>query len=156
MAILFQTKDAARLSGLNNWQVQSYSKQGFVTSAKRSRGAGSRKAYDLGELVKLTVLNRLSEDGFDLRTLRPIFHGMFEIPVLTSEDDVDIHKVREWFADKVLLTCEKFSVRKMVRRDRLSQALESLLPEHSGLYIIDLGSMLCKLMDRVAMEINDE
>jgi DNA-binding transcriptional MerR regulator len=154
--MLFQTKDAARLSGLDNWQVQSYSKQGFVTSAKRSRGAGSRKAYGLGDLVKLTVLNRLAEDGFDLRTIRSIFHSMFEIPVLTSEDDVDLHKVREWFVGKVLITCEKFSVRKMVRRDRLSQALELLLPKHSGLYIIDLGTILCKLMDRVAMENNDE
>mgnify|MGYP001063655400 CR=1 FL=1 len=148
--MLVQTKEAANLTGLESWQVQSYAKQGFIRSAVRAKGAGTRKAYDVISLVKLVLLRQLTDDGFDLRTIRSIFSGLFDIPQLTSRGQANqLGNIRMWFRDKVLITARRFNVRKMVRRERFLSIVEDLMIEYPGLYMIDLGTIVSQLLDRV-------
>ena len=154
--MLVQTKEAAELLGLESWQIQSYAKQGFIESVKQTRGAGSRRSYDLLNLVKLTLLKRLTDDGFDLRTIRPIFSGLFESPKLTGGGmSKQVDNIKSWFEDKVLLTCRKFSLRKMVKRERLPEIIDELVANHPGLYLIDLGQIVGELVsDFIALQFN--
>lgn len=146
----FQTKDAADLVGLERWQVQSFAKQGFITPAISAKGAGTRRGYDLLGLVQLNLLKQLTEDGFDLRTIRSIFSGLFDIPALTSDEVVDqTMTIQNWFKDRVLITSRQFSLRKMIKRERLSSVIEELLSEYPGLYIIDLGAIIGQLLKKI-------
>lgn len=146
----FQTKEAADLVGLERWQVQSFAKQGFIKPAVSARGAGTRRAYDLLGLVQLNLLKRLTDDGFDLRTIRSIFSGLFDIPALNSSDDDDqTVTIHNWFRDRVLITSRQFSLRKMIKRERLTSVMNELLSEFAGLYIIDLGAIIGQLLMRI-------
>jgi len=134
-----KTSEAAKLLGMEPWQIQSYAKQGFVESSSKQRGPGSRRVYDEINLLKLAMLNQLSEDGFDVRTIREIFDGLFVFPLLSG---VSIQEqIRAWFSEKILITANRFRLRKLVRRDRLEAMLEELHKEHDGLYIIDMGTI---------------
>ena len=146
--MLYQTSKAAAILGMEPWQVQSYAKQGLVDPAVTGRGAGSRRAYDLLGLIKLALLNRLNRDGFDVRTIRPIFASLFDFPFSLGGDDPESEraKLKEWFGDKVLLTCEHFGARKLIRRERLREAAPELLCDHEGLYVIDLGRIVIGLL----------
>lgn len=147
--MLVQTREAASLTGIPTWQIQSYAKQGFVTAAVSPKGAGTRRSYDIIGLVKLAVLKRLTDDGFDLRTIRPIFSGLFEIPLQPGSGTPPEERVRAWFADKILITARQFSVRKLVRRDRSAEAIAEMLPRLGGLYIVDLGGMIDALLNNL-------
>lgn len=148
--MLFKTKTAAKILDMQPWQIQSYAKQGFVKPAVGASGAGTRRAYDLVGLVKLAILNRLSSDGFDLRTIRPIFSGLFDIPAFhASKDSELLQNIDDWFRNKLLITSNKFSQRKLVRRDRFSACVEDLLLQQPGLYLVDLGSIVGGVLSSV-------
>ncbi len=146
--MVYQTRRAAAILGMEPWQVQSYAKQGLVEPAVAPRGAGSRRAYDLLGLIKLALLNRLNRDGFDVRTIRPIFSSLFDFPFPLGGDDpeADREKLKEWFSGKVLVTCERFGARKLIKRERLRDAAPELLRDHEGLYVIDLGRIVGGLL----------
>jgi DNA-binding transcriptional MerR regulator len=146
--VLFQTRKAAQILGMEPWQVQSYAKQGLVEPAVAGRGAGSRKAYNLLGLIKLALLNRLNCDGFDVRSIHPIFSSLFDLPFPLGVDDiaVEAHRLEDWFGGKVLLTCERFSTRKLIKRERLPEAAAVLLREHCGIYVIDIGHIVSNLL----------
>lgn len=146
----FHTKEAADIVGLERWQVQSFAKQGFVKPAVSANGAGTRRGYDLLGLVQLSLLKQLTEDGFDLRTIRPIFSGLFDIPALASGEVADqTVTIYNWFHDRMLITSRQFSLRKMIKKERLASVLDELLSEHPGLYIIDLGAIIGQLTELV-------
>jgi DNA-binding transcriptional MerR regulator len=135
-----QTKDAARLLNMESWQIQSYAKQGFVESCTNTRGAGSRRRYDEIGLFKLAVLHQLTSDGFDIRTIREIFSGLFDFP--TDSSMTPRQMIRQMFAEKTLITARQFSIRKLVRSDRTEQVVTDLLKDHSGLYVIDMNAIV--------------
>ena len=147
----YKTAQAAEIVGMESWQVQSYAKQGFVEPAVAPHGAGSRRAYDFMALVKLAILNRLNRDGFDLRTIRPIFSSLFDLPLGGKELDSAAERARvgEWFRDRVLLTCDRFATRKLVKRERLAAALGDLMCARESLYIVDLGRTVDALLSNV-------
>jgi DNA-binding transcriptional MerR regulator len=149
--VLFQTREAAEILGMEPWQIQSYAKQGLVEPALAGRGAGSRRAYDLLGMVKLALLNRLNFDGFDVRTIRPIFASLFDLPFQLggADQEAAARRLEEWFEGKVLLTGGRFTVRKLIKRERLPNAAAELLREHCGVYIIDIGRMVKNLLERL-------
>ena len=49
----------------------------------------------------------------------------------------------------MLLTGGRFTVRKLIRRERLPDAVTELLNEHCGVYIIDIGQMVGNLLKRL-------
>lgn len=155
--MLFQTRQAAWLLGMEPWQIQSYAKQGFVEPAKDARGAGTRRAYDVIGLLKLAVLHRLSEDGFDLRMIRPLFQKLFETaqPSLVEESGELVKHLQRWFDDRVLITCRRFRQRKIVKKQRLGAAVSGLLPKNKSLYFIDLGHIVSGLLERIEKIGND-
>jgi DNA-binding transcriptional MerR regulator len=150
--MLFRTAEAASMLGMEPWQVQSYAKQGFVEPSVAPRGAGSRRAYDLVGLIKLAIINQLNRDGFDLRAIRPVLPALFDIPVAVEGDSPGElkEKLSDYFRDRVLLTCRRFRKRKIIKRERLTAALADLMCDHGGLYIVDLGLIVERLISRVA------
>jgi DNA-binding transcriptional MerR regulator len=141
-----QTSEVARLLDMEPWQVQSYAKQGFVKSVKPPAGAGTRRIYDAIGIFKLAILNQLNLDGMDIRKIRNIFENLFEFP---STDEVSpVKSIYSVFSEKVLITAKQFSVRKLVRKDRLTSVIEELQVDHPGLYIIDVGSIVSLLLDK--------
>ena len=134
------------------WQVQSYAKQGFVEPAVAPHGAGSRRAYDFMALVKLAILNRLNRDGFDLRTIRPIFSSLFDLPFGSEELDpaAERQKVGEWFRNRILLTCDRFGTRKLVKRERAGRGVgRPAVRQGKSIYIVDLGRTVDALLQNV-------
>ena len=149
--MFYRTAKAAEIVGMEPWQVQSYAKQGFVEPAVAPHGAGSRRAYDFMALVKLAILNRLNRDGFDLRTIRPIFSSLFDLPLGSEELDpaAERQRVGEWFRDRILLTCDRFGTRKLVKRERLAAALGDLMCARESIYIVDLGRTVDTLLRNI-------
>lgn len=146
--LLLETRQAAEVLGMETWQIQSYAKQGFVESDKPVRGSGGRRVYNAISLFKLSLLNQLSKDGFDIRTIRDIFNGLFEFPVREEQDPAAY--IQEYFEDKLLITCDRFLTRKLVRYDRLTGVMEELMETHRGLYVIDIGGLAAGMLVRLS------
>ncbi len=148
---MFQTNQVAELLGMEPWQVQSYAKQGFIEPARRAHGAGTRRAYDLLGLLKLALLRRFCDDGFDLRTIRPVFPELFELlfPADSGDPAEELGRIQSWFRDKVMITCRRFQLRRFVQRESLAAAIQDLIPSNPGLYVIDLGLITGDLCERI-------
>lgn len=145
-----QTREVAELLEMESWQIQSYAKQGFVHSSSQRRGAGSRRVYDEINLLKLAMLKQLSDDGFDIRTIRDIFSGLFDFPL---DESISIGpQIRDWFEGKVLLTANRFRMRKLVRQDRLEQMVRELREGQLGLYIIDMDAITKRIFSNHAVQ----
>lgn len=67
----YSTAEIARLSGFSVRQIGYWAKQGvIVPSVQQARGSGTRRRYNLDDLLQLRFIRQLTNHGWSLQKIR--------------------------------------------------------------------------------------
>ena len=69
---------AARVSGVSYRQLDHWARSDLVKPSVAAAGSGSRRLYSYTDLLKLRLVKRLADAGFDVKKIRDVFNNMCE------------------------------------------------------------------------------
>jgi hypothetical protein len=140
---LYGTKQVAELLGIPEWRVKNFAEgeaYGLAPSQKVGSGRGSRRLYNLADVLRLAVANELVKCGF---TAEAVGRAMREIPesMLTAW--------WESFVPVLVFAKGSWRVKRAKEVEKLlNETLKNLGSGEQGLFILDFSSLLTMVHER--------
>jgi DNA-binding transcriptional MerR regulator len=154
--MLFGTKQVAEFLGVLEWRVKNFSEgeaYRLPPSQKVGTGRGSRRLYNLNDILRLAIANELVNYGFSPDEVGRAVREIPESTLMFWPAEVRLVNSKESLDSLPILVCLRGELGWRVRKAREVESLVSQTLAYegsrSGIFILNFPRVLKKVLDRM-------